>query len=64
MSTAANMTRYAVSLEFTDGQHRVFATASSEAQAIHLAVLDARMASPAGSFFGALLKQSAVPAPK
>ena len=60
----AGMTRYAVSLQFTDGQYNVDAWGYSREQAIGLAVIDARMMKPSsGNRDGKLLSSEAVPAP-
>lgn len=57
----AGMTRYAVSLQFTDGGYDVFAWGFSREQAISLAVTDARMMKPFGNRDGKLLSSEAVP---
>jgi len=60
----AGMTRYAVSLEFTDGAYDAIAWGYSREQAIGLAVVDARMMKPSsGNRDGKLLSSGAVPAP-
>ena len=60
-ATAAQLTRFAVTLRFADGEYKGTASADTEAAAIHLAVVDARMGSPFNTFFGKLLEKSAVP---
>ena len=45
---------YEVTIDFADGQYSGGVTASTEDRALNLALTDARMGSPRGSFFGKL----------
>lgn len=53
---------FRVKVTFSDGTYNNCVVAESEDTAIRLAIQDARMYSPAGSFFGKLLASEAVPA--
>lgn len=61
---ASDATRYAVHLEFTDGNYDVIAWAYSQDQAIGLALIDARRMKTSDNFGGKLLASQAVPAPE
>ena len=61
----AGTTRYAVHLEFTDGNYDIIARAYGPDQAIGMAVIDARRMKPSSdNFAGKLLVSTAVPAPE
>lgn len=62
LAAPAAIQRYAVKITFTDGVYENFATTMSEKRAIDLALTDARMGSPFGTFMGAVLSSSAEPA--
>ena len=48
----AAMARYLVKIIFTDGQSAANVTAASEQRAYSLALIDARMGNPSGTFYG------------
>lgn len=52
---------FRVKVTFSDGTYNNCVVAENQEVAIRLAVQDARMASPAGSFYGRLLATEAVP---
>lgn len=54
--------RFAVSIKFTDGEYTNKVTAANEERAFGLALTDARMGSPFGSFFGKVLSHDVVAA--
>ncbi|MDQ1921684.1 hypothetical protein [Massilia pseudoviolaceinigra] len=54
--------RFAVSIKFADGDYTNHVTAATEERALGLALTDARMGSPFGSFFGKVLSSNVVAA--
>lgn len=54
--------RWDVRIQFDDGEHQAYAWAESKLTAYKLALWDARLASPFGSFFGQVKSWDAVPA--
>lgn len=59
----SDLTRFLVTLKFTDGESKRIAWGRDAEQAAGLALTDARMGSPQGTFYGKLLHHEATPAP-
>lgn len=56
MKRTAGMTLYNVTIEFDDGTYKVKAWSNDETHAKHLALLDARMATPAHPCYSGKVK--------
>jgi hypothetical protein len=54
--------RWDVRIQFEDGVHRVYAWAETQQGAYRLALIDARMGHPFGSFMAPVVSWDAVPA--
>jgi hypothetical protein len=53
--------RYDVTIHFVDGMYSSSVQAISKRQAEHLALIDARMGSPGGTFFGRVISVQVEP---